>query len=42
MGGMEGMPDSDDEDEEEAEGEPKKADALGDLDGEADADVKQS
>ena len=29
-----GMPDSDDEDEEqEAEGEPKKADALGDLDG---------
>lgn len=32
----EGMPDSDDEEEEEAAGEPTKpADALGDLDGEA-------
>jgi len=41
MGGMDGMPDSDDEDEEEAEGEPTKVDALGDLDGEAEAEVKK-
>ena len=43
-GGPGGLPDSDDEDEEEEEavGEPTKADdGLGDLDGEAEKDVKK-
>ena len=42
-GGPGGLPDSDDEDEEEeAAGEPTKADdGLGDLDGEAEKDVKK-